>query len=136
MKTAYIVESTFDETIFRKFIDKLRGANDDPVEDPEEAADALRVCYDLDEDLKANIRNTFLEKYPKTRYGLIGSVTECAHNESMNPDKGFSLEELGAQLIDMDMKSLTARAKAERKRREKDATSAPALALASADVDV
>ena len=118
LKTADIVESTFDEVKFRKFVDKLRGAHEEEIEDPEAAAEALQICYDISEDAKSKIRNTFLLKYPQTRYGLIGAVTEYGHDEEVEADVGFTLEELGAKLIDTPIAEVIKQADKEKKRRE------------------
>jgi hypothetical protein len=133
LKTADITESTFDEEKFKAYIAKLEGACEDEVDDPEKAAQALQVCYDVSEDMKAKIRNTFLLKYPQTRYGLIGAVTEVGHDADLDPTEGVNLEELGAKLIDTDMSTLVTRADKELKRRE---AAKPEKVLATAELDV
>jgi hypothetical protein len=133
LKTADIVESTFDEERFKTYIKKLEGAHEEEVTDPEKAAQALQVCYDVSEDMKSKIRNTFLLKYPQTRYGLIGAVTEVGHADDLNPDEGVNLEELGARLIDTKVSDLVARADKELKRRE---AAKPEKVLATAEMDI
>jgi hypothetical protein len=135
MKTADITESAFDEDRFKAYVAKLEGAREDEVKDPEAAAQALQVCYDVSDDMKNEIRNKFLLKYPQNRYGLIGAVTEVGHDAGLDPAEGVNLEELGAKLIDTTVSDMVKRADKELKRRQA-AKPEKALATAAADVDI
>jgi len=118
MKVGDIVESTFDTSTFQAYIKKLEGAHQEEVTDPEAAAEALRICYDISEETKASVRNLFLKSYPQTRYGLIGAVTQVGHSAELSADEGFNLEELGAKLIDTDLQTIITRSAKEKKLRE------------------
>jgi hypothetical protein len=120
MKAADIVEGCLSKEHFDGYVDKLRGAHEEDVEDPVAAAEALAICYDIPEKDKDAIRNLFLEKCPKTRYGLIGAVTEYAHNDDLNADVGYSLEELGAKLIDTPVATIEKRAERLKKEKSKE----------------
>lgn len=130
MKIKDYVRGTFNVLEFQKLVDSLNGATKDAVEDPEKAAEALQVCYDMSEERKAAIRNLFIKNQDMSRYGLIQAVTEYAHDKKVDPDAGFDLERLAPELLGADMERLYKKAEALKKARAK--ASEPAVASAAA----
>lgn len=106
MKVGDYVKGTFDAEVFQQMINQLDGATHDEVRDPEQAANALQLVYDLGEERKAAIRNMFIRDMDNSRYGLINAVTRYAHEHEADPDKGFDLEKLARDLAYSDMDSL------------------------------
>lgn len=123
-----LTKSAFDPSKFGEMLGVLEAAAKDAVEDPEAAAEALQVVYDIGEDRKRAIRNMFIREQDNSRYGLINAVTQYAHASETDPDKGFDLEKLARALAYEDMSSLYKRAEKTKRVKKTDAE----LALASA----
>lgn len=111
MEVADHVESVFDPVKFAEMIELMNGATRDAVEDTEIAIEALSVCYDLGEQRKNALREHFLVNGDRTRYGLANAVTQVAHSDQIDADKGFELECLGTEILETTMASIYRRAK-------------------------
>ena len=110
LKIRDLVKATFDPVRFQEILDALNGATRDIIEDPEKAANALQVVFDISDERKTQLCHTFIRNSDMSRYGLLNAVTEYAHNDRLDPDTGFSMERLGCDLAGTTMESLYTRA--------------------------
>ena len=129
MKIKDYVKGTFDPAAFQKMIDAMNEATKEEVPDPDKAATALQLVYNISDEKKNAIRNMFVKNLDRSRYGLSNAVTEYAHDDKLDPDTGFEFERLGRELIETPMDKLYA--KAEKAKKEKKEKEEPALAAIS-----
>ena len=131
MKIKDYVKGTFDPLAFQQMIDAMNQATKEEVPDPDKAATALQLVYNISEDRKNAIRNMFVKNLDRSRYGLSNAVTEYAHDDKLDPDQGFEFERLGRELIETPMDKLYA--KAEKLKKEKKEKEEPALSVVGGD---
>lgn len=104
------VASVFDPVKFQEMIDIMNGATQDVVRESEAAVEAINLCFDIGEARKNILREHFLRNLDNSRYGLANAVTQLAHHDSIDADKGFELECVGTEILNTSMTSLLSRA--------------------------
>lgn len=121
------VKNVFTPAEFQKIVDAMAGATKEEIPDPEKAAEALQLNFDLSEERKAAIRNLFIKNQDASRYGLAQAVNEYAHSSGLDPDVGFELEKLSGELVRTPMTALYKEADAIKSTRKDSERRAPAL---------
>jgi hypothetical protein len=141
LKIRDYVQATFNPERFQNLIDSMNGATKDAAADPDKAVEALALVFpEIGEARKNQIRNLFVKEGDASRYGLAQALTNVAHANDLDPDQGFSYEQLGATLIaETTMDGLYAKAEKlekERKAKEKEKKQSLALQPVGTDLDV
>ncbi len=130
MKISDITRGTFQPEKFQEIVDAMTGATREHIVDPDKAAEALMIVYDLGEVRRNAIRNLFVKEGDASRYGLANAVTQVAHHDDIDPETGFGLERLGTELIRMkSMDQLYKKAEAKKDKTEEE-VEAPPLSVA------
>lgn len=104
------VASVFDPVKFQEMIDVMNNATRDEVREAEVAVEAINLCFDLGETRKNILREHFLRNLDNSRFGLANAITQMAHHDSIDADKGFELECVGTEVLNTSMLALIGRA--------------------------
>jgi hypothetical protein len=99
LKIRDLVAGSFDAERFQDLVDSMNEATRERVPDPDKAAEALVLVYNISEERARNIRNLLVRSGDLSRYGLAQAVTEEAHKTSLPAEAGFDLEKLGGDLL-------------------------------------
>jgi len=123
------IDAAFNEDRFQLFVDKMQDATQDELDDPMQAAQALRIVYDMSEAREKEITKWLLRSGDNSRLGLARAVChEAQSNDRLNADEAALLEQLGGELVEKQTALSLARAyEAKSKRR---ATKAAGAAVA------
>lgn len=113
------IDASFNADKFQLFVDKLQDATQDELDDPMQAAQALRVVYDLSEAREKEITKWLLRSGDNSRLGLARAVChEACTNDKLNADEAAMLEQLGGEIVEQHTALSLARAyEAKSKRR-------------------
>lgn len=100
MKIKDHVVGTFDPEKFHQLFELMNKAAEDDI-DPdhaEDAAQALRITCDLSQERMERIKTLFNRNGDFSRFGLFNALTEAAHDDAYDADRGFE-EECSARRV-------------------------------------
>ncbi len=87
----------------QSMVDRLRTVTQTgDVESPVGAVDLAVKELDLREDEKESILTTFIEDRDYSQWGLASAVTAVANQEATSYERSCELENVGAQIIDLN----------------------------------
>lgn len=95
-----------DPANVRKMGDALRATKEGPqVQDAFAAVDQLAKEVDIRDGEKQDIITNLLTDGDFTRWGMLNAVTKVANTDAVDYDRACELENIGAQIIDMQMRT-------------------------------
>jgi hypothetical protein len=103
-----MIKYTFDPEIFKSWVDSINKVASVELNKPIIALDNVIKHFKIPEKKKESLLNQ-LFKEDKSQWGLAMAVTRCAQDEE-DFEKRIELEHIGAQILELPMKVLTATA--------------------------
>lgn len=99
-----MIQQTFNEKVFNKWIDEINGIAGTEVVKPTVAIEKIGKHFNLTKKQEEDILNEFISNSPNTgntQWGMSMAVTRIAQDEG-NYDNRIALEEVGAKLLKKD----------------------------------
>jgi len=104
-KTTYLqvrdtIKSTFDPSIFAKWVDQVRRGAEVPIENPTVAIDNIVSKFNMNQELKRDLLNHFMTGADPTQWGLANAITATAKFVE-NIEVQVELETIGGKIAVM-----------------------------------
>lgn len=100
-----IIKATFDPAQFKKWVDKMRSATGEEIENPVEAVHVVARDNNMDDLKREELMKRFSTGKDYTVWGMANAITNMARDEA-DPDKQVELETLGGSILNKTAKDL------------------------------
>jgi len=96
-----IINATFDQDVFHKWVDQLQHGTEVEIEEPIDAVDNVLTRFRLPESYKDSILNHFVKEGDNTQYGLVNSLTRAAQDFS-SYNRQIEMEQIAGKISLME----------------------------------
>lgn len=102
MKVQDVVRAAFNEVLFNRLVDKLRGATDDRVTgDPVKVVEVTAKKFNLNDDVRGSVLRHLIEGRDLSRYGLLNAVTAASQEDTVDYEQATAMERLGGEILEL-----------------------------------